>query len=351
MSAAPTHFSLADLAARLGGEVQGDGALVIRGVNGLVEARPGELSFYGSGKYKKQLEQTQASAVLVPRGGALPKLASSLVRVDNPHLAYAKALALFFPRPAPAPGVHPRAVVHPNAEVHPTATVMANATVEAGAKVGQRAVLYPGVYVGERAQVGDDCVLHANVTVYERCVLGARVVLHAGAVVGSDGFGYAFDPSKPEHFKVPQVGVVRIEDDVEIGANSCIDRATVGETVIGRGSKIDNLVQLAHNVKVGPMSILCAQAGVAGSSTLGTGVVLAGQVGVVGHLHLGDGVMVGSQSGVSHDVEAGQTVSGSPAIAHNQWRRATVVFAQLAELAKDVARIKRALGSKLEESK
>ncbi|MBX5484382.1 MAG: UDP-3-O-(3-hydroxymyristoyl)glucosamine N-acyltransferase, partial [Myxococcaceae bacterium] len=272
----PAARTLAELAAAVGGEVLGDGSQPISGVNGLEEAGPGELSFFGNSRYRKQLEATKASAVLVPASGELPARRDlAFVRVPNPHLAYAKISAIFHPRPTFAAGISPKAHVHPEASVDSSATVMAGATVERGATVGARAVLFPGVYVGEQAVIGPDTLLYPNVVVRERCRVGARCILHAGCVIGADGFGFALDLEVPEHFKIPQAGIVRIEDDVEIGACSCVDRATTGETVIGRGSKIDNLVQVAHNVTIGPLTIVCAQAGISGSAKIGSGVVLA----------------------------------------------------------------------------
>ena len=339
----PTPRRLEELATHVGGELLGDGRLLISGLNGLAEAGPGELSFYGSPRYRRQYEATRASAVLV--GLEAPaREGVALVRVAQPHLAFARLSRLMHPRPTWTPGVSAGAHVHPEAQVHPEATVMAGATVERGARVGARSVLFPGVYVGEHASVGEDCLLYPNVTVREDCQVGARVILHASCVVGSDGFGFAFDAEGergPEHYKVPQVGIVRIEDDVEVGACTTLDRATIGETVIGRGTKIDNLVQIAHNVKVGPMSLLCAQAGVSGSTELGTGVVLAGQVGVVGHLRVGDMVKVGAQSGVAQDVEDGQVVSGTPAMPHREWLRASAALGQLGELLKEVRTLRR----------
>jgi UDP-3-O-[3-hydroxymyristoyl] glucosamine N-acyltransferase len=343
MPSASRPRPLGELAAHVGGEVHGDAATPIVGVAGLESARPGELSFYGSAKYRKALEATRASAVLV--GGEVPGPAEgrAYVRVPNPHLAYAKLSALFHPPRSYPAGVHARALVHPEAEVDPSATVMAGAVVERGAKVGARAVLFPGAYVGEEAEIGADSVLHPSVTVREGCKVGARVVLHASCVIGADGFGFAFDPEVPEHFKVPQAGIVRVEDDVEIGACATVDRATTGETVIGRGTKIDNLVQIAHNVTVGPLTIICAQAGVSGSAEIGTGVILAGQVGVVGHIRVGDLARVGAQSGVAHEVADGAVVSGSPAFDHREWLKASAAYGQLASLVKEVRQLRRRL--------
>ena len=332
--------TVADIAALVGGQVDGDAGLVITGVSGLEAAQPGQLSFYGNQKYKAALEATRASAVLVPddapaRGGR------TWVRVKNPHLAFARVAQVFHPKKQHAPGVSPQAFVHPEAKVDASATVMAHASVAKGAVVGARAVLYPGAYVGEDARIGDDTVLSPNVAVMDRCVVGQRCLLHAGAVVGADGFGFALDLSVPEHVKIPQAGIARLEDDVELGACTCVDRATTGETVIGRGSKVDNLVQVGHNSVVGPLSILCAQAGLSGTTTLGQGVVLAGQVGVAGHLRIGDLAKVGAQAGVMNDVDDGATVLGAPAMPHKDFLRSAALFAKLPELNRELRELKK----------
>jgi UDP-3-O-[3-hydroxymyristoyl] glucosamine N-acyltransferase len=332
--------SLAELAGQVGGTVEGDGALRIRGLASLEEAGPGELSFYGNPRYRKQLATTRASAVLLPPGEKVVRSDVAWVRVPSPHLAFARLLSLFHPGPRPAPGVHPHAEVHPSARVDPSATVMALAVVDARAVVGARSVLWPGTYLGEGSRLGEDCVLQPGAVVREHCVLGDRVLLQPGVVVGSDGFGFAYDPAGPAHVKVPQVGTVRVEDDVEVGAGSCIDRATTGETVIGRGTKIDNLVQIAHNVRVGPLSIVCAQVGISGSTDVGQGVVLAGQVGIVGHVHVGDGARIAAQSGVPHDVPPGATISGYPAVEHALWLRQSAALKQLPELLREVRELR-----------
>lgn len=332
--------ALKELAALVGGEIDGDPALVIEGLSGLEEAQPGQLSFYGNARYKRALLQTRASAVLI--GGEAPERGGlTVVKVKNPHLAFARIAQVFFPRRRFEPGISPRAEVHPAARVDPTATVMAFAVVEEGARVGARAILYPGAHLGPGAEVGDDTLVYSNAVVAEGCVVGARCILHSGSVVGADGFGFAFDLEKPEHVKIPQAGIVRVEDDVELGACACVDRATLGETFIGRGTKIDNLVQVAHNVRVGPHSILCAQAGISGSSELGQGVVLAGQVGVVGHVKIGDLVRVGAQSGVTSDVRQGAVVTGSPAIDHARFLRESASIHQLPELLKEVRALRK----------
>jgi UDP-3-O-[3-hydroxymyristoyl] glucosamine N-acyltransferase len=337
--------SLAELASRIGGTVEGDGSVRIRGLASLEEAGPGDLSFYGNPRYRKELATTRASAVLLPPDEPVSRADVAWVRVASPHLAFARLLSVFHPGARLPPGVHARAEVHPSARVDPSATVMALAVVEAGAVVGARSVLWPGSYVGEGSRLGEDCVLQPGAVVRERCVLGDRVVLQPGVVVGSDGFGFAFDPAGPAHVKVPQVGTVRIEDDVEVGAGSCIDRATLGETFIGRGTKIDNLVQIAHNVRVGPLSILCAQVGVSGSTELGAGVVLAGQVGIVGHVQVGDGARVAAGSGVPHDVPPGETVSGAPAVQHALWLRQSAALKRLPELLREVRELRARLAA------
>lgn len=333
---------LSQLAALVGGRIEGDATLVIEGLAGLEVAREGQLSFFANARYKQLLAQTRASVVLVGED-APARGAPTYVRVKNPHLAFARIARAFFPQATYPPGVSPRAEVHPQALVDPSATVMAFAVVGAFARVGPGAVLFPGVYVGEHAQIGAGSVLHAQVTVEERCVVGARCILHASSVVGSDGFGFALDLEKPEHLKIPQAGIARLEDDVELGACSTIDRATLGETVVGKGTKIDNLVQVAHNVRIGPMGILCAQSGISGSSELGQGVVLAGQVGVVGHVKLGDLARVGAQSGVTNDVPQGATVTGSPAVEHAHFLRISASLQRLPELIKEVRALKKRL--------
>lgn len=336
--------SLGELAALVGGSVEGDSALQIQGVAGLEEATPGQLSFYGNSRYQRALLKTRASAVLV--GADVPaSTRTAWVRVKNPHLAFARISQAFYPPRSYSPGQSERAAIHPEAQVHPQATVMAFATVERKAEIGARAVLHPGVYVGENAQVGEDSVLHSNVTLSAGCIVGRRCIVHAGAVIGADGFGFAFDSEKPEHVKIPQVGIARLEDDVELGACSCVDRATLGETVIGRGSKIDNLVQVAHNVTIGPLSILCAQVGISGSSKLGQSVVLAGQAGVAGHLSIGNLARIGPQAGLAQDVPEGGTASGTPAFGHQAWLRSSSVFQKLPELQKEL----RALKKRIEE--
>ena len=329
-----------ELAALVGGVVEGDGARAIVGLSGLEEAHDGQLSFFGNPRYKQQYLATHASAVLVD-DAAVSRAGPTLIRVKQPHLAFAKIAQAFFPPRRHAPQVSPRAFVHPEAKVHSTAAVMAFAVVEKGAVVGENTVLHPSAYVGEDARIGRDCVLYPGATVLERCVVGERCILHPHAVVGADGFGFAFDAEKVKHEKIPQAGIARLEDDVELGACSCVDRATLGETVVGQGTKIDNLVQVAHNVTIGPHSILCAQAGVSGSAKIGAGVMIAGQVGVAGHLTVGNLAKLGAQAGVAKDVADGATLLGAPAIHHTDYLRSAMVFEKLPELAKELRALKK----------
>ncbi len=332
--------SLSELASHVNGQVEGDSALIIEGLAGLEDAKRGDLSFFAHPRYKNAFTQTQASAVLVPQGTVRTN-GTSLIAVANPQLAFARVTRLFFPIAVVAAGVRPRAIVHAEAKVDATAAVMDGAIVERGAVIGAHAVIHPGAYVGPAARIGEGTVMHPSSTVYDGCIVGARCVLHAGSVVGADGFGFALDLEKPEHVKIPQVGIARLEDDVELGACSCVDRATLGETVVGRGTKIDNLVQIAHNVKIGPLSILCAQAGISGSSELGQGVMLGGQAGIAGHLKLGDMSKVAAQAGVGHDVERGAMVGGSPAYDAAVWKRASVAAQKMPDVLKELRALKR----------
>ena len=333
-------LTLAELAGRIGAELRGDGARRIEGCAPLESAGDGQVAFYANPRYKQQLLATRAAAVIVSEEEAahVPAGASQLV-ARQPYVAFAKASALFHQELRKEPGRHGTVL----GEVDSSAHVGFGAYVGPGARVGPRTVLHAGAVVLEDARIGADCVLWPGAVVREGCVLGDRVVLQPNAVIGSDGFGFAFDVegdgNGPMHRKVPQAGIVRIEDDVEVGACTCVDRATLGETVIGRGVKIDNLVQIAHNVKVGPLSLLVSQSGISGSTELGQGVVLAGQVGVVGHVRIGDGARVGAQSGVARDLDDGETVSGSPAVAHRDWLRMSVALPRVPDLIKQIRKL------------
>jgi UDP-3-O-[3-hydroxymyristoyl] glucosamine N-acyltransferase len=332
-------WTLGELARLVGGELHGDPGVVVRGLAGLEAAGPGDLSFVTGRRYLKAAEQSRATALLVPPDLRIPDRPS--IRVAQPYLAVATLLRLFHPERRPAPGVHPAAHLATSAQVSPEASVQAFAVVGDEAVVEARAVLHAHVVVGDRCRVGEDSVLHPHVVLREAVTVGRRVVIHAGAVLGADGFGYAFDGR--QHRKIPQVGRVVVEDDVEIGANVTIDRATLGETVIGRGTKIDNLVQIGHNTVVGTDSIIVAQTGIAGSCRIGNRVVLGGQVGLADHVTIGDGAQVGAQAGVHGEVAPGGAVWGSPAVDLSTARRVAVALPKLPELLHTVRRLEKRL--------
>lgn len=321
-------YSAGDLARQLGGLVEGDAKLVIRSASTLEQAGPDTLSWVGSPEVLPRAMASKAGAVLIPEGCALPP-ERTVIRVQDPDAAFCEALRLLAPPPdAVPPGVHSTAVVMPNAMVA-EARIGANTYVGADAVIGRGTQLFPGVYVGADARIGRDCVLWPNVVVRERVTVGNRVVIHANATIGADGFGYL--QRNGRNRKIPQVGSVVIEDDVEIGSNTTIDRARSGVTRIGRGTKIDNLVQIGHNCDVGEDCIIVSQSGISGSCTLGRHVVMGGQVGVADHLRIGDGAQIVGKSGVSHDVPAGQIVRGSPAIEFNRYMRELALLHKLPE--------------------
>jgi UDP-3-O-[3-hydroxymyristoyl] glucosamine N-acyltransferase len=349
-----TARTLAELAALVGGEVVGDGSRPIVGVAPLEAAGPEQLSFFANRKYRAAFEASGAGAVVVEQDEEVPA-GRTVLRAAGAYLAFARISALFNPPAAAVPGVSPQAAVHPTARVDPTAQVGPLVSIGPGAVVGPRTILHPGVQLGEGVQVGADCLLWQNVVVRERCVLGDRVALQPGCVIGSDGFGYALDMAGegggPRHFKVPQAGNVVVEDDVEIGANSCVDRATLGTTRICRGAKIDNLVQVAHNVVVGPLSILASQVGISGSTKLGMGVVLWGQAGLVGHLTIGDRANAAAQSGVAHDVGPGERVAGTPAKGDVAWARNSAVFDRLVDMRRELKALQKQVAALQQEKK
>jgi UDP-3-O-[3-hydroxymyristoyl] glucosamine N-acyltransferase len=338
------HLPLEELARRIGAEVRGDGTRRVRGVAALEEAGPEDVAFFANARYRAELSSTRACAVIVAEDEAplVPAGAARLV-APQPYVAFARASALFHPEDRPAAGVHPSAHVGAGAEVDPTASIGPRCIVGRGARIGPRTVLHAGAAILDEARVGADCVLWTGAVVRERCVLGDRVVLQPNAVVGSDGFGFAFDlegdGEGPVHRKVPQAGIARIEDDVELGACTCVDRATLGETVVGRGTKVDNLVQIGHNVRIGPLSLIVAQVGISGSTEIGKGVVLAGQVGIVGHVKIGDGARIGAQAGVPNDVPEGATYTGYPAMPHRDWLRTMAALPRVPDLVKQVRKL------------
>ena len=337
---------LRDLATRLGCELKGDPDIEITGVAGIEQAGPNEITFLANPKYARKLRQTQAAAVLVSEPLREPKPAS-LVSA-NPYHDFARALALFYQPPRPAPGIHPHAYIAPTARIGEGASIGAFAVVGERVSIGRNAVLHPHVVIYEGAVIGDDFYAHSHAVVRENCRIGHRAILQNGVVVGGDGFGFA-KTAQGTHFKIVQSGVAVLEDDVEIQSLSSIDRATVGETRVMRGAKIDSLVQVGHACVVGEDNIICAQTGLAGSSILGKNVLLAGQVGVSGHLTIHDNAVVYAQSGIGGDVAEGAVVSGSPAFAAAEWLRAITAFPKLAELLKTMRQLEKRL-EKLEGS-
>ena len=329
--------TLSEIAAFLQAAVVGDGAVEIRDIKGLDEAGEGDLTFLANPKYRKKIATTAASAILV--SAPVEGTGKNFIVVKDPYAALARLLALFYPEERDFQGVSPAAFIGPGALVAEGATVYPGVYVGEGARVGRGTVLYPGVYVGHGASVGEDCTLYPNVTVYRRCLIGSRVTLHAGVVVGSDGFGFA-NPGI-ENRKVPQVGIVQIDDDVEIQANTTIDRGTLGKTWIQRGAKIDNLVQIAHNVVIGENSIVVAQVGISGSTRLGKRVIIGGQAGLVGHIHVGDNVMIAARAGINKDIPASRIMSGAPAIPHAEWLRLNAHILRLPEMHKTVQELRK----------
>jgi UDP-3-O-[3-hydroxymyristoyl] glucosamine N-acyltransferase len=321
-------MKLRDIAELLNGTVIGDDTVMIGAVRGIDEAGQGDITFIANPKYKSKLEITGASAVLV--SPAVRESAKNLVVVPDPYKAFACLLGLFYPEEQEVPGVSEKAFIGEGAEIDADAAIYPGVYVGRNARIGKRVTLYPGVCVGNEVEIGDESTLYPNVTVYRRCKIGRRVVLHAGVVVGSDGFGFT-DPGR-ENGKVPQTGIVQIDDDVEVGANTTIDRGTLGKTWIKRGAKIDNLVQIAHNVVIGEYSIVVAQVGISGSTKVGNSVIIGGQAGIVGHIEIGDGVMIAARSGIHEDVSSGQIVSGAPHMPHQKWLRVQGCIAQLPEM-------------------
>jgi len=329
--------TLSEIAAFLQGSVVGDGAVEIRDIKGLDEAGEGDLTFLANPRYRKKVASTAASAVLVQ--APVEGTGKNFIVVKDPYAALARLLALFYPEEQEFQGVSPDAFIGPGADVAEGATVYPGAYVGSGARIGRGSVLYPGVYLGPGASVGEDSILYPNVTVYRRCIIGSRVILHAGVVVGSDGFGFA-NPGI-ENRKVPQVGIVQIDDDVEIQANTTIDRGTLGRTWIQRGAKIDNLVQIAHNVVIGENSIVVAQVGISGSTRLGKRVIIGGQAGLVGHIQVGDNVMIAARAGINKDIPASRIMSGAPAVPHQEWLRLNAHIMRLPEMHKTVLELKK----------
>ena len=333
-------YTAAEIAKLLGAEILGDASAVLKGFAPADRAQPGDLTFAENEDYFARAEQSAASAIIVDAPCTSSRKA--LIRVKNARIAFAKVLPLFFPEPALQAGVHPTAIVPASAKVDPTAHIGPHCILGEQVRIGPRSVLHGLNYVGDACRLGEDVKLFPNVTLYPRTEVGNRVRIHAGTVVGSDGFGYVLD--KGSHLKVPQIGNVILCDDVELGANVTVDRGALGPTIIGQGTKIDNLVQIAHNVTIGEHCIIVSQVGVSGSTKLGNYVILGGQVGLAGHLKIGNRVSVAAQSGVMHNIPDGETWLWTPAQPDRQAKRQMIALQQLPELIRRVKELEKQLG-------
>lgn len=326
-------MKLSQIAHQIGCRIAGDVDVEIVRVAGIDEAEPGDLTFVSNRKYISRIKKTKASAIIL--GEDIPPVSIPSLRTGDPYLAFARALELFYEPPAPELGIHPAAAIVEDAEIGPNASIGAYAVIGKGCRIGANTTIYPHVVLYKGVSVGDGVVLHAGVIVREYCQIGNRVILQNGVVIGSDGFGFV--PTKEGTFyKIRQTGRVIIEDDVEIGSNTTIDRAAVGNTIIRQGAKLDNLVQIGHGSQVGEHCVIAAQVGLAGSTRLGRSVWVGGQAGFAGHLEVGDKAIITAQSGTSHDIPAGAMVSGSPAFDNSVWLRSTAAFAKLPDLVRKV---------------
>jgi UDP-3-O-[3-hydroxymyristoyl] glucosamine N-acyltransferase len=335
-------MKLGELASRLNAELHGDKDVEITGVKGIEEAGPTEITFVANPRYTGLARTTKAAAVLVEP--EFPEIAAATLRIKNPYHAFSRALAIFYQSPVYPEGIHPTAVIDSSAEIGPGAHIGAYVVVGTGVRLGAHATLLPHVVLYTGVQAGHHFFAHAHAVVREGCILGDHVTLENGAIIGADGFGFSKN-DKGEWEKIPQSGPVRLGSRVDVQANACVDRATVGATEIGDGSKVDNLVQVGHGSKVGKDTLLCAQTGLAGSSVVGNNVTLAGQTGIAGHCTVGDGVILTAQSAVSHDVPAGKMISGSPGFDNRIWLRAVAIFQRLPELLKRLDRLEKKLAA------
>ncbi|GBE36678.1 UDP-3-O-(3-hydroxymyristoyl)glucosamine N-acyltransferase [bacterium BMS3Bbin07] len=331
---------LSELAAKIDAKPLFDADIEIEGVGGIDSVKQGYLTFLTSSKLIPQLRASAAAAVIVKE--PVPEIDIPQIAAENPLLAFARALEVFYVQPHRPEGVMPGAVVSDSVRLGMDVTVYPMSFLSEGVTVGDRTVVYSGVFVGKGSSIGEDCIVHPNVTIREGVMLGSRVIIHSGAVIGSDGFGYVFSDGR--HRKIPQVGGVIIEDDVEIGASVTIDKATTGNTIIGEGTKIDNLVQVGHNVSIGKHCIIVAQVGIGGSTEIGNYVTLAGQVGVSDHVQIEDGCIVGAMSGVIGRLQKG-TYSGIPVMPHFKWLRVRALYERLPELQKKIRELEEKIGS------
>jgi UDP-3-O-[3-hydroxymyristoyl] glucosamine N-acyltransferase len=325
--------------------VQGDSDIEISSAAGLDNAGAGQITFLANPKYTPQIRTTRASAIFLNENEEIDRADIAVLRAKDPYLAYTRTLRAFFPSASANPSIHASAVIDASARVSPHAEIMANVVIGRGCEIGDGVRIFPNVNLYDGVKIGGGTVLHAGVSVRANCEIGKNCIIHNNTTIGSDGFGYAKDEER-RWLKIPQVGRVVIEDDVEIGANSAIDCASVGETRIKRGAKIDNLVQIGHSCIIEEDALICAQTGLAGSSVIGQRVILAGQVGIAGHLRVGNDAVITAKSATSHDVEDGKVMSGIPAFDNRDWLRSTAAFRRLSELARAVREIEKKLGGK-----
>jgi UDP-3-O-[3-hydroxymyristoyl] glucosamine N-acyltransferase len=340
-------MKLREIAERLGCQLEGDGDVEIHRVAGIDRAGQGDLTFLAHQKYISKFAKTRASAVIVAPDVLGREATAALLRTDQPYLAFARAVALLMPSAPPPVGVDAHSSIAPDAKLGPDVAIGPFVVVGAGAVIGARTVVYPNVVVGPGTMIGEDCIIHSQVSIRDRVVIGNRVVIQDGSVLGSEGFGFAKQPDGT-HLKIPQRAGIVIEDDVEVGANTTIDRPAIGETRIGAGTKIDNLVQVGHGVTVGRRVLFASQVGIAGSCVIGDDVVLAGQVGVANHVRLGNRVMATAQTGIPNSVDDGSYISGYPAIDHMEWLKSSAVYRQLPALRKRVVALEQRI-AELEE--
>lgn len=326
-------MKLSAIADKIDCQMVADHDVEIHRIAGIEEAGPGDLTFVANRKYYRYIRDTRASAIIL--GVDVPPVSIASLRTKNPYLAFAMALELFFEPSLPPPGIHPTAVIAEDAQIASDASIGAYVVVESGCRIGANAVLYPHTVLYSGVHLGDGCIIHAHCVVRENCRLGNRVILQNGSIIGSDGFGFA-PMEDGSYFKICQTGRVLIEDDVEVGANTTIDRAAVGDTIIRRGAKIDNLVQIGHGAQVGQDTVVAAQAGLAGSTIVGRDVKIGGQAGLAGHLEVGDGAVIYAQCGTSHDVPGNTIIAGSPSLDHSTWLRACAAIPRLPDLIRRV---------------
>ena len=338
---------LHDVARLIGAVLEGDPDAVVGNLAGIDKAGPGDLAFVANPKYVRFIPTTGATAIICTPTVTAP--GKNLLKVDNPYLAYAKVMHFVFPPKKQSGMVDSRAFVGRDVELGANVTIYPFAYIGKGCRLGDNTTIYPGCHLDDQVTVGSDTLIYANVSIREQCVIGSRVIIHAGAVIGSDGFGFAKDGAR--YFKIPQVGIVQIDDDVEIGANTTIDRAAMGTTWIQRGTKIDNLVQVAHNVVIGQDCAIVSQVGISGSTKIGNRVVLAGQAATVGHITIGDDVILGARCAASSDIPSGQIVAGAPHMPHRLWLRATNCIPKLPEMRRTINELERRVAQLEEELK